>query len=336
MSGLALACVGLVLALLVPDVLLILFASLLVATLLHGGSNWISHWTRLGHGIALALLTIVILLGFVALGVVAAPVMSDQASQLWEQVPRALRVLRTWVEGQVWGPALLGQLSSDGFAKSFTGGTIAGRATSAVTTTFGVFGDLAVICVIGLFLAADPATYRDGIVALIAPPGQERTREVLNQLSQTLRTWMLAQLLSMAVIGLLTTLGLWLLGVPLAVVLGVIAALLTFIPNLGPILAAAPAVLLGFATAPVQGAYVVALYVGVQLVEGNLTTPLIQQRAISLPPALILSSQLLMAELFGLLGLALATPFTAVAIKLVQLLYVQRFLAGKQEHDDSS
>ena len=115
---------------------------------------------------------------------------------------------------------------------------------------------------VGLFLAADPLAYREGIVALVAPPGQERARWVLNQLGQTLRSWMVAQLLSMAVIGLLTMLGLWLLGVPLVVVLGVIAALLTFIPNLGPILAAAPAILLGFAMTPLQGAYVAALYVG--------------------------------------------------------------------------
>ena len=149
---------------------------------------------------------------------------------------------------------------------------------------------------------------------------------MLRQLGRTLQGWLLAQLGSMTVIGMLTALGLWLLGVQLAVVLGVIAALLTFIPNLGPILAAVPALLLAFAEGPTQVLWVAALYVGVQVIEGNVTTPLIQQRTISLPPALILAAQLLMASLFGLLGLALATPLAAVGITLTQSLYVYGYL----------
>lgn len=325
-SGIVVALAVALMALFAPSVLLILFAAILMATLLHGGSAWFSRLTGLPHVVGLGLFTILILAGFATLILVAAPVLTEQATELWRQLPRALQALRTRIEAQSWGPAVLGQISMEGLANASSGGAIAGGATSALTGAFGALGNFAIICVIGLFLAADPAIYRDGIVTLFPPARRKRARSVLNQLGGTLRSWMVAQLLSMGVIGLLTTAGLWLLGVPLAVVLGVIAALLTFIPNLGPILAAAPAVLLGFASSPIQGAYVAALYVGVQVIEGNVTTPLIQQHTIALPPALILAAQLLMASLFGLLGLALATPLLAVVVKMVDLLYVEGYL----------
>lgn len=332
-AGSVLAAAFVLMAVLAADVLLIVFASILVATLLHGGAKWLTEHTPLPFWMALAVFTVAIVGGVVALGLVAAPVLSQQAGQLWQQVPKALATVRTAIEGQSWGPALLSQVSLEGLATPSSGGAIAGRATSAVASTFGALGNFAIICVLGVFLAADPATYRCGVVALVAPSQRERAEAVLNQLGVTLRSWMLAQLLSMAVIGLLTALGLYLLQVPLAVVLGVIAALFTFIPNLGPILAAAPAVLLGFAASPAQGAYVAALYVGVQIIEGNVTTPMIQQYTIALPPALIIAAQLLMAGAFGLLGLALATPLLAVVITLTQLLYVHGFLGSEPGRD---
>jgi predicted PurR-regulated permease PerM len=325
-SGLVLAGAALTAAVVAPQVLLALFASLLMAILLHGGADWIARWTGIGRGFALGIFTVAILAGFVGLVVVAVPVLTEQAGELWQQILRALAALRTRIVSYSWGGALLQRISMENLATFSSGGAIAEQATSAVTSTFGALGSFAIICVIGVFLAADPKTYRNGVLALIAPSGQARAKVVLDRLGHTLQGWMVAQLWSMAVVGLLTMCGLWLLGVPLAFVLGVMAALLTFIPNLGPILAAGPAVLLGFAQSPILGAYVAALYVGVQIIEGNVTTPLIQQHSGALPPALILLAQLLMADLFGLMGLAMATPLTAVGIELVRLLYVEGFL----------
>jgi len=149
---------------------------------------------------------------------------------------------------------------------------------------------------------------------------------VLDKLRDVLRGWLLAQLGSMAVIGVLTALGLWALGIPLVVALGLLAALLTFIPNLGPIMSAIPAVVLALAADPITAVWVALLYIGVQLVEGNVTTPLIQQQTIDLPPALTIVMQFLLGVLFGLMGLALAVPVTAVGITLVQTLYVKGYL----------
>jgi len=325
-SGIVVALILLLLAVFAIDVLLILFAAVLMATLLHAGSRFIVRWTGMGEGYALACFVVAILALFAVLALVAAPVLAEQAAQLWQQVPRALEAVRVRIADQSWGPALLGEMSLHQFVTPDSGGALAGRATSVLASTVGALMDLAIICVIAVFIAADPATYRAGVVALFAPEQRPRVRFVLDRVTKTLEGWLAAQLLSMAVIGGLTTLGLWLLGVPLAVVLGVIVALLSFIPNLGPILAAAPAVLLGLAESPILGAYVVVLYVVVQIIEGNVTTPLIQQRNMALPPALILGAQLLMAGMAGLLGLALATPLVAVAITLTQLIYVQGYL----------
>lgn len=325
-AGLVLVVFLLLLIIFAIDVALIVFASILMAILLHGGSEAIARWTGMGRGYALALFVVAIAGALVLLVLVAAPVLAAQLAQLWQQIPLALEALHARIATQSWGPGLLAQISPETVVTQGSGGALAGRATSVLASGVGALTDLAIICVIGVFLAADPRTYRAGFVLLLAPEDRDRAGRVLDELAQTLRSWLLAQLTAMAVIGVLTTLGLWILGVKLAVVLGVMVALLTFIPNLGPILAAAPAVLLALAESPVLAAYVVALYIGVQIIEGNVTTPLIQQRTIAMPPALILAAQLMMAGVSGLLGLALATPLVAVAITLVHLLYVQGYL----------
>lgn len=328
-SGLVLAGLPLLLLVLAPQVVLIGFAALLLATFLHGVAGWIAARTGLPLPLPLALTCVAIVAGFVLLGYVAAPVLAEQGAELWKQLPRGLQALRTRVEQQSWARPLMDQVSPEQLMAQFGG--LAGSAGLAVVSTFGALGTFAIIVVVGVFLAADPDTYRAGLVALVAPSGRERAEAVLRQLGHTLRGWLLAQLGSMAVIGLLTAAGLWLLGVQLAVVLGCIAALLTFIPNLGPILASVPALLLALAISPTLALWVALLYVGIQVIEGNVTTPLIQQRTISLPPALILGAQLLLGSLFGLLGLALATPITAVGLTLTQLLYVHGYLGSEPE-----
>ena len=323
-SGLVLFSLPLLLAWLAPNVLLVLFAAVLVATALYGGAHWLVRHTGMREGLALALVCVAVIGGLVALGLTAAPVLAEQGTQLWEQLPRAAARLRARLEQYPWGRTAMEQFSVERALSAV--GDVAGGATTAAVSTFGALGTFVFIVVLGVFLAADPETYSAGLLALVAPSGRVRAAAVLRQLAHTLGSWLVAQLLSMAVIGALTTIGLWLLDVPLAVVLGVIAALLTFIPNLGPILASLPALLLALAADPARALWVAALYVGVQVIEGNVTTPLIQQRTIALPPALILAAQLLLGGLYGLLGLALATPLVAAVLTLVQLLYVHGFL----------
>lgn len=124
-------------------------------------------------------------------------------------------------------------------------------------------------------------------------------------------------------IGFFTTIGLWLLDIPLALILGLIAAILTFIPNIGPILALAPAVLFGLTVSPEQALYVTLLYISIQAVESYVLTPLVQRKTIELPRALTLATQVFLGVSLGGLGVALATPLTAVGVVATKMLYVE-------------
>ncbi len=200
-------------------------------------------------------------------------------------------------------------------------------------STFGAIGNFVIMLIIGLYVALDPATYRRGLVCLLAPSMRAEGEEVLRKATDALQNWLVAQLMAMTVVGVLTWLGLWLIGVPLAPILGLIAALLAFIPNIGPIIAAVPAVLLGFSDGPMTALLVIGVYVAVQALESYAITPLIQRERVALPPALIVSVQLLMGVLFGILGLALATPMAALGKTLVTEVYVRRFLNNETAED---
>jgi predicted PurR-regulated permease PerM len=153
------------------------------------------------------------------------------------------------------------------------------------------------------------------------------------QLGHTLRWWLVGRIAGMIVVGFLTWIGLLLLGVPLSFTLATLAAILDFVPNIGPIIAAVPAVLVGLTESPMTGLYVALLYFAIQTLEGTLMTPLIEQRTVSLAPVLLLSAQLIMGVLFGVLGLLLATPFLVVLVIIIQRLYIEDVLGDSVEQD---
>ncbi|MGD8590575.1 MAG: AI-2E family transporter, partial [Chromatiales bacterium] len=148
-------------------------------------------------------------------------------------------------------------------------------------------------------------------------------------LGHALRWWLIGRITSMTVVGILTGIGLWFIDMPLVLALSFTAAILSFIPLIGPILSAIPAVLLGLVEDPLKALNVLLVYTSVQFLEGNFITPLIQKRAIALPPAMLLTAQLLMGVLFGFFGVLLATPLAVTVIVVVQLLYVQDLLGSQ-------
>jgi predicted PurR-regulated permease PerM len=185
---------------------------------------------------------------------------------------------------------------------------------------------LVIIVSAALYLAADPSTYVDGLVRLVPPRARDRARDLLRQVHDVLLWWLIGKVASMCAVGVLTYLGLKALGVPLALMLALIASILTFMPNIGPILAAVPAVLLALEGGLASAGWVLGLYLAVQTVESYILTPMIQQKAVSLPPALILAAQIIAGVLAGIPGVAMATPLTAAAVVLVRKLYVEDIL----------
>lgn len=190
----------------------------------------------------------------------------------------------------------------------------------------GALGNALIIAFVGVYLAAQPFLYIDGIVTLVPKAKRARARQVLDEIGRTLSRWLFGKLCAMIVVGVATAAGLGMLGVPLALILGIIAGLLDFIPYLGPLMAAVPGVLIALTISPELAMYTVALFVCIQTAEGYLLTPLIAKKAVSLPPAITIAAQVLLGTLFGLTGVALATPLAALLAVLVSMLYVQDVL----------
>lgn len=182
--------------------------------------------------------------------------------------------------------------------------------------------DVIVVIVAGVFLATQPRFYLTGAVKLIPPGKRALALEAITESEGALRLWLRGQLIAMVVVGLLTGFGLWALGMPSALTLGLLAGVLEFIPFAGPILSMIPAILLALAVSPDLALWVLLLYFAVQQFEGYILTPLVQQYAVDLPGVVLLFALIAFGALFGTLGVILAAPLTVVSYVLVKRLYV--------------
>ena len=190
--------------------------------------------------------------------------------------------------------------------------------------------NLVLLVTVAIFLALDAPMYRGGALRLVPLSYRARAGQIADELARALARWMGGQALDMVLVALVTGLGLWLLGVPLALVLGLIAGLTNIIPVVGPFLSGIPAVLFALTQGFDLAVYVALLFVVVQQVEGNLLMPLIQRYAADLPPALTVLAILAFGGLFGFAGIVLATPLLLVTIILVKRIYVEDVLGDRQ------
>ncbi len=145
----------------------------------------------------------------------------------------------------------------------------------------------------------------------------------------TLRWWLFGTLLKMIAVGLLTFVGLWALDVPLAMLLAIIAGLLDFVPYIGPIVAALPAILIGFTGGLELAFWVAVVYLIVQQLESLVISPVIYHRTVYMPPALTILAEVILLAMAGAIGLILATPLMALTIVLVKMLYVEQVLGDR-------
>jgi predicted PurR-regulated permease PerM len=311
-------------------VFLRLLAALLIALPLRAGAEWLHRRTGLPTGVAVALLALLVLGVLGGMGWLFSATLSSQLSGLKQQLPQAVHDVQARVSGTDWGQWLTG---GNFDLRKLMGGTSEwlGRATGIFSTTLSILADGYVIAFLTVFLVIQPKTYRAGLVLLVPKAGRSRAHEVLDKISSTLVNWVLGRLASMLFVGVLTVVGLQFLGMPLAMVLGLFAGLVTFIPNIGPVVSMVPALLLAFFNGgPHMALYVLLLYLAAQTVESAAVSPVLQQRLISLPPALILVGQLVIGSFTGLLGLTLATPIIAILTVLVKMLYVQDVLGDEE------
>lgn len=313
------------------DILLLLFAGLLFGVFLRALADTTSD--RLGWS-SRAGLTAVVFVGTVVFALATWSLfesISGQFDQLAADLPRALSRLKSRVEGYGWGRWLVEQVSEpaemDWNALVWSNGVL----PSTFGTTFSVVSGALVVLFVGIYFAAQPDWYRRGLLRLVPLDKRSRVGEVLEAVSHRLRWWLVGQSLAMLTVGVLTFVGLSILGLDLALALGVLAGALAFVPYLGPVMAFVPAGLIALLSSPAMTVWVGLVYLGIQTVESYVVTPNIQRRAVALPPILTLAAQLVMGALAGTLGLLLATPLTACALPIVQMLYVEDVLGDAPE-----
>ncbi len=317
----------------VIDVVLLLFGAILVAIFLHGLANISRRYLRLSEGVSVLLVS-GILLVIMALAVwLLAPSVAEQIRNLRDELPKSLQNVSAYLSNFSWGKLLIEQMPSNAeMIEKVNNSNILSRVGSFFSSTLGAMTNIALMLLLAIYLASEPKTYTKGFTKLFPQERRKRVREILYEIGETLSWWLIGKGVSMLFIGLLTWIGLYFIGVPLALTLGLIAGLLSFVPNFGPILSALPAILLAFIDSPISALYTLALFVGVQLVESNLVTPMIERRTVELPPVLTIVSQLALTVLFGAVGLILATPILAVVMVLVQTLYIQDVLGDKADN----
>lgn len=306
------------------DVFLLGFAGVLLALLLQGSGAWLASRLGVAERWGTAAFCLIVAAAMTVSGFLVAPAIAEQLDELGRELPKAATRATTTLEGYDWGERVIRRIHrlDDLLLRQET----MTRAEGVLSTSLGAIAGAVTFLFLGLFVAFEPRLYRDGLLRLAPQSRRERLNEVLDETAQTLRLWMAGKFFAMLVVGVLTWVGLMLLQVPLGLTLALLAAVLTFIPNFGPVLSAIPAVLLGLLDGPDRALHVVLLYVGVQTVESYILTPLVQKKTASLPPAITLLGQVVMGVLAGGLGVVVATPLTAVVIVLVKRFYVEDVL----------
>ena len=287
--------------------LLIIFGGLVFAAMLDGGVRLLGRVLPIGRGwrlLIVVLLTIAFLLGtFYLTGVQVTEQVTQLRSTLETQAVRAT----SWLTQQGWMPA-----ASDMSGLARQALSSVGRLTSWVGSAVGGLTTIFMILVIGLFVAMDPRVYDRGLQWMIPEEHRAEFAVTTQRMGHTLRRLLFGRILGMVAEGFLTWIALMLGGVPMAMILGILTGLLAFIPNIGAFVSGALMVAVGFSAGVDTGIWAIATYLIVQTFDGYVLIPIVAKRTVDMPPALTLGTQILASALLGILGLALADPFTAM------------------------
>jgi predicted PurR-regulated permease PerM len=343
------------------DLIFITFLGVLFGHAVASGADYLERF-RIPRGLGATLIVVGFVGLLVGLGALAAPTLREQSGELQRALPEAINRIEGWIDGHRGGllgqflpgaPPAEGQQAVPGapaepgqptpsqppaqeekpegkgalskLPGSLAGqlGAVTGYLFSFLSSTVAVVGGLLLILFVALYIGIEPRHYHKGMLHLVPHSARPRAREVLAAIGATLRRWLLAQLVMMLVIGTITAVGLSLLGVKAALALGLIAGLLEFIPMLGPVLSAVPAIAMGFLDSPRKALFVLLLYWGVQFLENHILVPILMKRGVDLPPVVTLIGLSLMALVFGFLGMLVAVPFLAAVMVAIKLLYVE-------------
>lgn len=301
------------------------FTAMLVAVAIDVPTSFVLSRVRVPRAVALILVTLLGLAFWTALGAWIGPQVAAQFADLQQQVQTGLQNASDWLRANEPFSSALRMIPSAGEVAPEPGQIVYGT-QQALVGGFGFLANLLIVLFVGFFLAANPARYEEGLLLLLPEAKRLSFRRLLAAIARALRWWLLARLLLMLFIGVLFGVGLWILDIPLKLPLAVLAALLNFIPYVGPVLAYVPILAVSLVGGIEDALSVTLLYVSIQLIESYLAEPLIEARTVTLPPALIILAQVLSVLWLGFVGVLLATPLLITAVVTVQVLYVKRVL----------
>jgi predicted PurR-regulated permease PerM len=299
----------------IREVLLLVFAAVVFAVVLNRVVQWLQQ-RGIKRGIAIAITVITLLITLVSLFAVIGPSFAGQLQQLIDLVPTLLERLRKWfnslqpsIPAQLLDVRNLGDLIPR-LQPLVT--RLLGNAYTWFSDLLAILLNLLLVLVLSIMLLTNPSPYRRGFILLFPAFYRRRVNEILLECETTLVGWMTATLIQMATIGVVSFIGLMILGVPLALANALLAGLLEFIPNIGPILSVIPPMAVAVLADPWKPVAVLALYLLIQQFEAYLLVPFVMRRQVSLLPAFTLLSVVIFGTFFGFLGVFLSVPLVIV------------------------
>lgn len=306
-------------------VLLMAFVGILVAIMLRGFAGLVSRFLPISKDWSL-LIVLALIIGVGGLFIwLAGSLIGNQLAQFTELIPTSQARLQEMLRGSSIGEFLLKNIKSSKFDLD-QGIQIFSTITQIAFFTMDAVVGLLVVIFTSVYFSISPDVYTRGLVALVPKAKSQRLEEVLEVTAHTLRYWMLGQAASMIIVAFLTTLGLWLVGVPLAFLLGLITGLFNVVPYLGAVVGAVPGCLVALTQDWNSVIYSIVIYVAVHQLDGHIVSPLVQNKAINLPPALVIFAVVAFGMIFGVLGMLVATPLTVVVVVWIKMLYVHDVL----------
>jgi predicted PurR-regulated permease PerM len=324
-----LAVVGLVIWLF-HDELLLVFLAVLLAVSLRGAADRVARHTPLSPRWAMAVIMVLVLLVTIGFWTWVGPQLVQQGNDLVKALANEVSQLTARYGNTQWGQSLIQKIKG---SESEAARSLAAPAMTVAGSALGAVAGVFVLMVTMIYFAANPDLYVKGLVTLVPKDHRARTEEVFHKVGHVLRWWFVGQLIDMAVVGALTVVGLALIGMPMALALGVLAGVLTFVPYFGAILAAIPALAIALGQGLHTAVLTAIVFAVGHVVEGYVVSPLVQDRMVRLPPALLILSMTFIGSLFGPMGVILATPMAAAGLVLVSEFYVVDVLKDESGRD---
>ncbi|MBC9878260.1 AI-2E family transporter [Bradyrhizobium sp. INPA01-394B] len=318
--------------------LLLIFTGMLLGVGLNALTNALGRRVHLPHAVRLAIVCSVLAVLLAGVAFLGGATIADQASVLSNTIKSQISHLRSFLENHgidtsffdignttsaasssgdtaqppAPSPNARGQLPGAG-ALASSGGAIVSQTFKLLFGAISAVGNIFIVLFLGLAFATQPGVYHDGLLFLAPARHRLRATLIVDRIGETLERWLIAQIIVMLAVGIVTWIGLAIIGIPGSFILGIQAGLLAFIPTVGAIIAGVVVVLASLASGWIPALSALILFLGVHAMESYVLTPLLQRQALNIPPATLFAFQILLGVVFGVWGLALALPLVAIA-----------------------